>query len=128
MLGRAAFEDGFSEAGNIVSASTGEALCNSATADLFVEAAEDVKREVEARAGAGLGDAAVRHDSARVGRDPGVPMNWDRVLQIDLIPWNIGHEVHMLLLYKRAVEAEFAIGNALPISSDKGISIASAAF
>lgn len=26
-------------------------------------------------------------------------MNWDRVLQIDLIPWNIGHEVRMLLLY-----------------------------
>lgn len=83
----------------VVSASTGEASCISATADLFVEVAEDVKREVESRASAGLRDAGVRHESARVGRDPGVPMNWDRVLQIDLIPRNIGHEVHMLLLY-----------------------------
>lgn len=95
-----------SEAGGIVSASISEASCSSAAADLFVEVAEDVKREVESRASAGLRDAAVRHESARVGRDPGVPMNWDRVLQIDLIPRNIGHEVHMLLLYMRAVKRQ----------------------
>lgn len=102
LFGRIAFGGGDFEPDDVVSASTGEASCDSATADLFVEVADDVKREVESRASAGLRDAAVRHESARVGRDPGVPMNWDRVLQIDLIPRNIGHEVHMLLLYMRA--------------------------
>lgn len=105
-MGRRAFGGELSEAGNVVSIFTGEAFCISATADLSVEAAEDVKREGEARAGADLRNAAVRHDSARVGRDPDVPINWDRVLQIDLIPGNIGHEVHMLLLYMRAVEKQ----------------------
>lgn len=106
LFGRITFEGGDSEADDVVSASKSEASCNSATADLFVQVAEDVKREVEIGASAGLRDAAVRHESARVGRDPGVPMNWDRVLQIDLIPWNIGHEVHMLLLYMGAVKRQ----------------------
>lgn len=99
LFGRIALGGGDSEPVDVVSASIGEAPCISATADLCAEVAEDVKREVESSAGAGLRDAAVRHESAGVGRDPGVPMNWDRVLQIDLIPRNIGHEVHMLLLY-----------------------------
>jgi hypothetical protein len=110
LFGRTGFEDGICESEDVVSASIEEASCDSATADLFVEAAEDVKRQVVARAGVGLRDAAVRHESARVGQDPGVPMNWDRVLQIDLIPWNIGHEVHMLLLYMVAVEGRVRNG------------------
>ena len=28
---------------------------------------------------------------------PGVPMHWDRVLHIDLIPKDIGHEVGMVM-------------------------------
>jgi hypothetical protein len=106
LFGRAAFEDVDSESVNNVPASIDEASCDSATADLFVEVAVDVKREVEFRASVGLRDAAMRHESEKVGRDPGVPINWDRVLQIDLIPWNIGHEVHMLLLYMRAVKRQ----------------------